>query len=93
MIPSRVASIGLALGIAAASFAPAGAADPFEIPAVFPLTGGFAFSGNASKASLLASSSGPKPRSRRTRQPWARRRLRRRSGRNAVLWSIGRLHP
>jgi branched-chain amino acid transport system substrate-binding protein len=54
MIPSRLASIGLALGLAAASFAPAGAADPFEIPAVFPLTGGFAFSGNASKAALLA---------------------------------------
>jgi branched-chain amino acid transport system substrate-binding protein len=54
MISPRLASIALALGILAAPLAPVGAADPFEIPAVFPLTGGFAFSGNASKAALEA---------------------------------------
>jgi len=51
---SRLASIGFALGLLTAPLAPAIAADPFEIPAVFPLTGGYAFSGNASKAALLA---------------------------------------
>jgi branched-chain amino acid transport system substrate-binding protein len=51
---SRLASIGLALGLLTATLAPAMAADPFEIPAVFPLTGAYAFSGNASKAALLA---------------------------------------
>jgi len=54
MIRLRRASIGMTLTLFAAAFAPASAADPFEIPAVFPLTGGFAFSGNASKAALLA---------------------------------------
>jgi branched-chain amino acid transport system substrate-binding protein len=51
---SQRASIGWALGLFVASIAPASAADPFEIPAVFPLTGGYAFSGNASKAAILA---------------------------------------
>jgi len=54
MISSRIASIGVALALLAAPLAPAGAADPFEIPVVLPLTGGYAFSGNASKAALLA---------------------------------------
>jgi branched-chain amino acid transport system substrate-binding protein len=54
MISSRLASIGAALALLAAPLTPAAAADPFEIPVVLPLTGGYAFSGNASKAALLA---------------------------------------
>ena len=54
MNSSRIASVALAASLLIAPFVPAAAADPFEIPAVFPLTGGYAFSGNASKAALLA---------------------------------------
>ena len=50
----RIASIALTIGLLAAPIAPAFAADPFEINAVFPLTGAYAFSGNASKSALLA---------------------------------------
>ncbi len=51
---SRLASIGLAVTFFIAWCSPLAAAEPFTIPVVLPLTGGFAFSGNAAKSSLAA---------------------------------------
>jgi branched-chain amino acid transport system substrate-binding protein len=54
MNSTRIASIAVTFGLLLTTLAPTRAADTFEIPVVLPLTGGFAFSGNAARASLAA---------------------------------------
>jgi branched-chain amino acid transport system substrate-binding protein len=50
----RPFAVAAALVLVAAGAFPVGAADPFVIPVVAPLTGGFAYAGQAMRASLLA---------------------------------------
>ena len=50
----RLLTFSAALLLASGSATPAGAAEPFVIPVVTPLTGGFAYAGQAMRASLQA---------------------------------------
>jgi branched-chain amino acid transport system substrate-binding protein len=50
----RALCIATAIGLVSGTAVPAGAADPFVIPVVVPLTGGFAYAGQAMKTSLTA---------------------------------------
>jgi branched-chain amino acid transport system substrate-binding protein len=50
----RPLSVAAALLLIGGTVVPAGAADPFVIPVVVPLTGGFAYAGQAMRSGLLA---------------------------------------
>ena len=50
----RALSVAAAMLLVSGTVQPAGAADPFVIPVVLPLTGGFAYAGQAMKTSLSA---------------------------------------
>jgi branched-chain amino acid transport system substrate-binding protein len=50
----RVLSVSAAIVLVSGGAFPAGAADPFVIPVITPLTGGYAYAGQAMKTSLTA---------------------------------------